>query len=89
MKTIFLKQLKSGNYKLSNETDFTISFDNQSQFVDWYIKNINGTSSGRRSVGSRIIKATYRMSQTYFTPAIYGKEKAAMEVIKFNEKKSN
>lgn len=89
MKTIFLKQLKSGNYKLSNETDFTISFDNQSQFVDWYMKNINGTSSGRRSIGSRVIKATYRLSQTYFMPAIYGGTKGALDVIKFNEKKSN
>lgn len=86
MKTLFLKQLKSGNYKISNASDHSISFTQEDEFVKWYNENINGYSLRKKSYGSRIIKATYRLSQTYFSLPFYNK-KAALEVIKFNEKR--
>jgi len=53
---IYFRQLKSGNYKLSNSSDCTtwcIDEKDLKRFWDSLIKN-------------RIIKATYSQSQTYF-----------------------
>ena len=72
MKTIYLKLLKSGNYRIVDKSFFTIKFTNEKKFINWY--NLEKQSN------SRIIKATYHLSQTYFTSAI--------EVLKrFEEKK--
>jgi hypothetical protein len=69
MKTIYLKQLKSKNYHIGNKENFTIKFSTKKAFIEWYQKNITGYTSHLHSYGSRIIKATYSQSQTYYSSA--------------------
>lgn len=51
---IYLKQLKSGNWKKSNHFDYDIILE-LDELEEWW-KNKTG----------KVIKATYRLSQTYY-----------------------
>jgi len=65
---IYLRRKRTGNYELTNEDNATEKVAKKN-FVKWYNKN---------RCGGRIIKATYRKSQTYFA--------SAEEVLKFVNK---
>ncbi len=60
MKTIYLRQKRSGNYELSNRKNHTSKFTTWKALSAWY----NDLYYGRRT--GRIIKAEYRLNQTYF-----------------------
>ena len=60
MKTIYLRQKRSGNYELSNRKNHTSKFTTWKSLSAWY----NDLYYGRRT--GRIIKAEYRLTQTYF-----------------------
>ena len=64
MKTIYLRQKRSGNYEFSTKLNATHSFKTQKAFKEWY-NNERPSRYGKCS----IIKATYRLSQTYFCNA--------------------
>lgn len=68
MKTLYLKEKNSGNFEIS-PTPTIIKFDDEVTFTEWFKRNCNGYTKYRSSYGRRIIKATYRMSQTYFYSA--------------------
>ena len=53
---IYLKQIKSGNYKISDHWDYTILLETKEEIRDLF-KNLKG---------NKIIKATYRLNQTYY-----------------------
>jgi len=57
MKTIYLRTKRSGNYEFSNRKESDLKFKTKKEFKNWY--------ENKRGSG-RIIKATYRLSQTYF-----------------------
>lgn len=59
---IYLREKRSGNFELSNKEEATIKFKTQKAFKEWYVKKIG--------YSQRIIKTTYRKSQTYFTSSI-------------------
>jgi hypothetical protein len=59
MKAINLRQKKSGNFELCSKENATHVFKTKKSFIDFYSK------LGR----NRIIKTTYRLSQTYFSNA--------------------
>jgi len=56
MKTIYLRQKRSGNFEFSNRQEATEKFTTKKSFIDFTKSIYDG----------KIIKATYRMSQTYF-----------------------
>lgn len=56
MKTIYLRELKSGNFEISNKKEGTVKFKTQKE-----IRAFFGTLWSRK-----VIKARYRLSQTYF-----------------------
>lgn len=56
MKTIYLRQKKSGNFEFSNKKEATISFKTKKDFREWF-------ESLRYD---KLIKATYRKSQVYY-----------------------
>jgi len=56
MKTIYLRQKRSGNYELSNRKNHTSKFTTWKALSAWYNDLYYG----------RIIKAEYRLTQTYF-----------------------
>ena len=61
----YFKQLRSGNYKIADNNDYNIKCCNEQELYDLWQK-CRGYTYKRRSYGSRIIKATYSQSQTYF-----------------------
>lgn len=61
----YFKQLKSGNYKIADNTDYSIKCCNEQEVYDLWQK-CKGYTHKRCSYGGRIIKATYSQSQTYF-----------------------
>ena len=95
MKTIYLREKKSGNYEFSNRENHTHKFKTQKEFREWYHKegiydrkNYESYAEYSKAYDSLknsakrglLIKATYRMSQTYF----YSNE--FKDVIKFIKK---
>ncbi len=57
MKTIYLREKRSGNFELCSRKEHTHKFRTWKDLQEWY-NNLYWTS--------RVIKATYRLSQTYF-----------------------
>ena len=53
--TIYLRKLRSGNYRITNANDYDLKFESRSKFESFF-------STLRFQ---RIIKATYSQSQTY------------------------
>ncbi len=69
MKTIYLKELRSGNFEISNKEEASHKFATQKAFKEFYRPSF-GSGSGRFQKTFRaLIKASYRMSQTYFMNA--------------------
>ena len=58
MKTIYLREKKSGNFEFSNKENATLAFKTQKSFKEFY--------KSRYRYG-KIIKSTYSKSQTYFS----------------------
>jgi len=58
MKTIYIRQKRSGNFEFSNRENHTVKFTTLKALRNWYIND--------RMFG-RIIKATYSKSQIYFS----------------------
>jgi hypothetical protein len=56
MKTIYLREKKSGNFELSNRQEHTHKFKTWTALQDFY----------RNLYGSKIIKAEYSRSTIYF-----------------------
>lgn len=56
MKTIYLRQKRSGNYELSNRKNHTSKFTTWKSLKEFFDTIYFG----------RIIKAEYRLTQTYF-----------------------
>jgi hypothetical protein len=82
MKTIFIKKVKSGNYKITNENDFTEKLSNENEIENFFSRIQNeSTNTYDRFYGrmkkAKLIKASYSQSQTYFSDA--------KELIKFNK----
>jgi len=61
MKTIYLKQKRSGNFELTNKKNSTHKFNTKKNALSFWNENMKGYSA------KKIIKATYRKSQTYFS----------------------
>ena len=82
MKTIFIKKLKSGNYKITNENDFTEKLSNEKDVTNFFSRIENESTSTydrfyRRMKKSRLIKASHSQSQTYFSDSA--------ELMKYNK----
>jgi len=60
MKPIYLRQKRSGNFELSTRENHTHKFTTWKALRAWY----DDLYFGRRT--NRVIKAQYRLSQTYF-----------------------
>ena len=57
MKTIYLREKRSGNFEITTKENATHSFNTKKHLVEFYSQ-----------LGSkRIVKATYRLAQTYFS----------------------
>ena len=74
MKTIYLKEKRSGNYEVSNRSNATHTFSNKKEFIGWYdgeakefgkVKTCTNKAP-RKSYSGQIIKATYSRSQLYY-----------------------
>ena len=69
MKIIYLRQKKSGNFEITEDSKkATHKFKTQKSFREWY----EGEYDRKGQISCRtgkIIKATYRLSQTYFYSA--------------------
>jgi hypothetical protein len=81
MKTIYLKQKRSGNFELTTPENSTNELNTPEEVISFF----------RTMYGKKVIKATYRLAQTYFSgPAelIYfftdenGKKAAAPDTLK-------
>jgi len=59
MKTIYLREKRSGNFELSNRKDHTHKFTTKRAAKEFF-DHINQNTS------RQIVKATYSQSQTYF-----------------------
>lgn len=69
MKTIYLKELRSGNFEISNKKEATHKFPTQKAFREFYNpKFLSGTGHYQKTFRA-LIKASYRLSQTYFITA--------------------
>jgi hypothetical protein len=69
MKTIYIKELRSGNFEISNKKEATHSFKTQKAFREFYKPTFySGAGRFQKTFGA-LIKASYKMSQTYFTTA--------------------
>jgi hypothetical protein len=66
MKTIYLRKVKSGNFRITTEKDATVVLKTQTQARKFYESTIKPVFGTYKVYGSRIIKATYSQSQTYF-----------------------
>ena len=60
MKPIYLRQKESGNFELSNRENHTHKFTTWKALNAWFNDSVNDL------YGGRVIKAEYRLSQTYF-----------------------
>lgn len=72
MKTYYFKQLKSGNFEIATESDFTHKTDNLKEFY-YFVTSRKSTTFDRRTMRMKqagIIKARYSQSQTYFQSAV-------------------
>ena len=72
MKTIYFKKLKSGNYEISNKDNFDLKANSKKSLQECFAKIENETSNVfdkfyAKFKKARIIKATYRKTQTYFS----------------------
>jgi len=68
MKTIYLREKKSGNFELSNKLEATHKFKTQKEFKEWYKPEYWSRRYGQKHYKA-IVKATYSQSQTYFSNA--------------------
>lgn len=59
MKTIYLREKKSGNFEFSNRKQANLKFSTKKEFKKWFDEQ-------HRYYSGRIIKATYSRSQTYY-----------------------
>jgi len=59
MKTIYIREKRSGNYEFSNRAEATHKFKSKKTFKKWF-DNCCGGYRGK------LIKATYSRSQVYF-----------------------
>lgn len=60
MKTIYLRQKRSGNFEFSDKRESTHKFNSKKALLEFWNKNMNGYFA------KKVIKATYSRSQTYF-----------------------
>ena len=72
MKTIYIKKLKSGNYKVSDKNDYSEKASTKKELKQiWnniYSQSTNVWNRNDRSFkNAAIIKATYSQSQTYYS----------------------
>lgn len=56
MKTIYIREKRSGNFEFASRENATLKFKTKKEFKQWFEELRYG----------RLIKATYRFSQTYF-----------------------
>ena len=69
MKTIYLKELRSGNFEISNKKEATHKFATQKAFKEFYRPSFRRGSGRFQKTFGALIKASYRLSQTYFITA--------------------
>jgi len=60
MKTIYLREKRTGNFEITVKGNSTHKFSTKKSFVEFFKNDL------RTNGGSRLIKATYSRSQTYF-----------------------
>lgn len=72
MKTVYFRELKSGNFELSTKKDSTVRFNTKIGLFEFF-KMISERRSKvwnrRKFEPCRIIKARYSKTQTYFNSA--------------------
>lgn len=79
MKTVYLRQKRSGNFEVSNRKEATHKFNTKKELVNFFDgEYVNSDTINERTgkplrkriadpkTTGKIIKATYRLSQTYF-----------------------
>lgn len=59
MRTIYIKEKRTGNFEFSTKKEATHTFKTKKEFEKYFYQMY--------SFGRAMIKATYRLSQTYYT----------------------
>lgn len=60
MRTIYLKEKKSGNFEITDKNKATVKFNRKSDLQEFWDR------ISKRRFGGKIIKAKYQMSNSYF-----------------------
>lgn len=68
MKTIYLREKKSGNFEFSTKENATLRFNTKKAFKEWFESHPKHQSRcfSKTTHYGYIVKATYSQSQTYF-----------------------
>ncbi len=67
MRTIYLRQKKSGNYEIADRKTATVKFTTKKALQEFWQNTIeNQPSYLRYKDRKKIVKQTYRLSQTYY-----------------------